>query len=100
MRLREVHFRSYNWLFPSNPVPLNNPFIGKINKSITDSTAWCNNAYICNTTGPNTGGPIFQPLGHFGLARLVEVDDVEENILMCGPHDCDGHLNLCRGQRV
>ena len=81
-------------------LPLDNAPLAHVDESIVDFTTRRNHDHIGNASWPWSLGRLLQPGRHLGLARLVDGDDIVEDIAV-RLLDCrDGRLDLGPSERI
>ena len=91
---------TYNRLHPIHPLPLDNLLAANVHEAIANLATRRNDGHVGHTGRLDGRGPVLEPFGHSGLARLMERDDIEAHIAMGSPDDGDDRLDLIRGQGI
>lgn len=100
LSVREGKQDTHNRLHAVQGLPVGDAARLEVDEAIIDGAARGNDDNVCYSGGSRRAHWVGQPGLHFLLARLVQRDDVEEDIAMRLLDDGDGGLDLVVGERV
>lgn len=91
---------THNWLQAIQFLPVRNGAQLEIDQAIVYLAAGSNDDDVCYSCRPGSLGRVSQPGRHVGLTRLVQRNNVEEDMAMSLLDDGDCSLDLVKRERV
>ena len=94
-------FATYNRLLSLSPHPRGDLLGGQVDQAIVHLSTLGNDNHVGDTLWPRRCCGVLEPCRHLGLARLVEGNNIEEEVIaMLLLDHRDRHLDLRRRERV